>query len=577
MPRRKYTIKPTGMFGQSAKGSHLSTPSLYGIFTWDLDETSKNFMVRNGVARKRWGLGADRTTISNFIYGIADFIEKDGTTHNLFITDKDIGKRETGTSNTFSYKTDTYTTGTITSIAADTPTAGKSTVTGSGTDWVNEAIGVADKFIMDDDHDADSEVDANWATVDSVTDATHLVLTSNYTKNGSTYKLRRLFTGPTSPSFWSYATVDDRFCFTNSNTHVWNWSGSGYATALDSTNATGFKYCIDYADRLLLAHKDGQPTLIQWSKNNDPTDWTDSTAGSAELLGTGDGITGLSKVGNSLLIYSRDAIVFGNLTGIPTAPIAFPTIRRGVGNWAPMGVVHARGTNFFVGRDNFYRLDGMIPTAIGDAVAEEFFENISAAEIPNIWGIHNKRNGEIMWIENSGWRAVAWNYRDNAWSVYRFGVGGHKTGGHWTISGEKEVMMSSSDDIAIYSPDYTADVSTAIPTLWVTPTLDLSDQDPEAENKWKTIYKVRLTITDRSASTDFALKIRVDGDDDFSASDDGTATFGDGDGRVKSMDFDVIKTCRFFQLYIINSNTDKDVQLEKIEVFYELGGEYYAI
>ena len=575
MARRKYTIKPTGIIGVSAQGTELSIPSLYGLFDWSITASTKDFMIRHGVARKRWGLGADRTTISYFLRGISDFIEKDGTIHNLFITNKDLGKRETGTSNTFSYLTDTYTTGTISSIAADTPTAGKSTVTASGTDWVNESIAIADLFIMDDDHDADSEIDANWAIVESVTDATHLVLTSNYTKNGSTYKLRRLFTGPSEPSFWSYATVGDKFCFTNYNEHVWYWSGSGYATPLDSTNATGFKYCIAYADRLVLANKLNHPTLIQWSKNNDPTDWTDPTAGAAELLGTGDGISGISKVGNTLIVYAQDAIIFGNLTGIPTAPIAFSAIKRGIGSWAPMGIVQARGTNFFVGRDNFYRLDGMTPVPIGNPIAEEFFENITASEIPKMWGIHNTRNGEIMWVENSGWRAAAWNYRDKAWSIYRFSVGGHQVGGHWTISGESEIAMSSSDDIAIFSPSYLADVSTVIGCNWITPILDFSDQDPEAESRWKTVYKVRLTYKDLTADTLFTLYGRMDGTDAFASWD--TATVGTADGRVKTTDFDIIQTGNFIQLNIAEFSTNKDVQIEKIELFYELGGEYYSL
>jgi len=86
---------------------------------------------------------------------------KNGSKFTLYLTDTDICKYEGSSGKTFSYKTPTYTTGTITDIT-------NAVVTGSGTSWDTSGIAAGDYFILDTDHTSDEEPDTTWAEIKSI-------------------------------------------------------------------------------------------------------------------------------------------------------------------------------------------------------------------------------------------------------------------------------------------------------------------------------------------------------------------------------------------------------------------------
>jgi len=380
---------------------------------------TKNVKIDSNRIKKRWGYKEDRD-LGDAVQAIVIYQKYDGTRYTVYLTSKDIAVRETGTNKTFSYKTPIYTTGTISSISG-------TTVTGSGTGWDtgsgNPSAG--DYFIMDDDWTSDEEPDTHWETIASVTDDTHLELDNTYTKNGTDYTIRKIYSVPSNER-WQFAIVNDKFCFTNGNVDVQYWDGSGNASALDSTNAKKARYCIEYNERLCLADLEvsgnRSPWSFKWSKNGDPTDWTDSTAGRIDFLETEDFITGLGKVGNNIIVYKRDHIIIGARTGDAESPFSFTDTRSNVGCVAPYSIVLAMGTNFFIGRDDFYYMNGTYAEPIGKPMRYKFFDIVSNEDVENVWGFNNILQNEIIWIASTseGDLGFVFDYKDNEWTVYEY-------------------------------------------------------------------------------------------------------------------------------------------------------------
>ncbi|MFA5154119.1 MAG: hypothetical protein WC554_16335, partial [Clostridia bacterium] len=379
---KKYIIRPLQHI------LDLSNPTINSSYLgagWP----TRNVQLDQNRVKRRWGYTLFRTLDTGASILGAYAFKYGSSEASLVLTDTDLIKIQTGTSETFSYLTDTYATGTITSVTDATP----SVVTGSGTDFTTCAAG--DKFILNDDHSASIEPDAQWATIAVVTDATHMTLTGKYggTKDpavsGEAYKIRRVFSAPPTGERIQTACVDEKFCFTHRNINVQQYTGTGYTSDLNSVSATNAKFCISYANRLWLADMvvtaTRMPWRVMWSKEGDPTDWTDTTAGAADFISTEDRIQGMGVVGSELYIYKDNGYHIGQRTGEATAPVIFPTEKRGIGVKAPYSIVNFMGTNAFLGRDDFYAINGGEAESIGERIRYKFFDMVADAELVNVW------------------------------------------------------------------------------------------------------------------------------------------------------------------------------------------------
>ena len=385
-----------------------------------------NVQIDSNRIKRRWDYITDRTLATGAIGQYATLYKRGtGVTNTLFLTTTDLIKKDvTGTANkTWSYLTPKYTTGTITNITG-TP---KVTVNGNTTLWTGATPPVAgDQFIMDADLTSDEEADASWRTISTVGGASTITLTSAYsdTLTGGNYRIRRLYSVPTDER-WQFSVVNDVFCFTNGNVNVQKWDGSA-ATAvdIDATNAVKARYCTCYANRLVLADmylsSTRQPWTIKWSKEGDPTNWVDSTAGEIDFAETDEPITGLGRVGNNLIVFKKNGYYVGSRTGVATGPFTFPTYKSGVGNWAPYSLVEAAGTCFWLGHDNFYVMNGQEWEPIGDAIKYEFFSRVNDTERTKVWGVPNPRHNEVIWwaMTGDGQRAFSFKYRENSWTTF---------------------------------------------------------------------------------------------------------------------------------------------------------------
>lgn len=413
MARRTFNLRPIN-HGMSTENPTLYTSSVFS-------PAVLNCRFDQGSLRKRWGYSLDRSPLS-MVYEIVLYQTVAGSRYTLYLTETDLISRETA--GTFSYKTETSTTPSVTSLDAT-----KKIITFSGGGITASGVAASDKFIIDADHTATSEVDTNWATVASKDSDTQITLSSAYTgaATSGSCKLRKVYSVPSNERY-SWATVNDKFCFGNGNLPVQYWAGSGYAASLNATYALNARYMTEYANRLFLADVDASGTrsaiTIRWSKENDPTDWTDSTAGELDLMDTSDILMGLGKVGGNIIFFKLDNIYIYGRTGIATDPISMVAFRPGVGCVAPYSTVSYLGTTAWLGRDDFYVMDGDQPTSIGGRIRTEFFDSVSGTEIKKVWGAANHNLNEVMWIANTsaGQRAFVYNYKHKEWYLYELPI-----------------------------------------------------------------------------------------------------------------------------------------------------------
>ena len=116
---------------------------------------------------------------------------------------------------------------------------------------------------------------------------------------------------------------------------------------------------------------------------------------------------------------TKNIYIYGR-TGVATDPISLVAFRPGVGCVAPYSPVSYMGTTAWLGRDDFYVMDGDQPTSIGDKIRTEFFSSVSETEIKNTWGAANHNLKEVMWIANTsaGQRVFVYNYKYKEWYMY---------------------------------------------------------------------------------------------------------------------------------------------------------------
>lgn len=433
-------------------GLDLSQPSLnapFGFAYWP----SKNFKVTQRSAQKRWGYAAaDRDLgTGTEVQAIVLYQIKSGTRSTLYLTRDyvdttgnstadtivgDLCQKKTGTDETFKYITEMQAyTAKITNITTDT-------VTATGENFTTDGVAAGDYFIINDTTDFkypnrepltnDNEDDSFWAIIETV-GTTTLTLKASYGGQTGAFDpaknalIRKTFKVPANERyFWMIA--HDRFIFGSGGDNVKYWDGADYAEDLNSSYAIKARCGIPYANRVFLADygTTRDPLGIIWSKEGDSDDYTDSTAGSGILIETKDFITGLGVVGASLVIYKTDSLAFGHRTGDAVTPISLPHTRerRGIGCVAPYGIIDFMGTNAFIGRNDFYIIEGDYPVAIGEKMRDKFFDIVDLDDIKEVYGFENNITNELCWLSSTseGDLCFTYDYKLKEWSVYDFAV-----------------------------------------------------------------------------------------------------------------------------------------------------------
>lgn len=390
---------------------------------------SLNVRMDNGRITRRWDLTSFRELADGeMIYHIPIYRSNSGDIFVLGLTEHDLIQISTQTGQTYRYRTLSYSTGTIINISGNI-------ITGSTTAWLTSGIKPGDQFILTDDYSEDNEPNSAWATIESVDGDTQITLTGNYigttgsfSPTGKTYLIRKLYSLEPGKR-WTFATVAGNFCFGNGNDYAQFWDGSAtYATRLNETYANKVKYMTAYANRLLIANmydpdtSSVNPWLLRWSKEGDPTDFTDTTAGFVEFSDSEEPIMGLAVAGPQLIVFKRTSYHAGFRTGESTNPLIFPNYMRGIGCVAPHSIVQANGTVYWLGDNDFYFISGTNAMSIGGPIRKKFFELTDDRQIERTYALANHKFNEIIWVAETsqGQYAFVYNWKENIWLSYSF-------------------------------------------------------------------------------------------------------------------------------------------------------------
>lgn len=127
----------------------------------------------------------------------------------------------------------------------------------------------------------------------------------------------------------------------------------------------------------------------------------------------------------------------------------------------------------------------------------------------------------------------------------------------------------------IYSDTYKGDAGVIISCQYVTKNTDFSDQDPSANDKWKTVYAVKLFYEDVFSSTDIVVAISTDGGTTWNKTQ--TQTLGTGDETRKDATYYFICTGQFFMFRISSGSASSFFKFLGLEIEYEYAGEHFVI
>lgn len=161
----------------------------------------------------------------------------------------------------------------------------------------------------------------------------------------------------------------------------------------------------------------------------DYTDWTPavSTQCTSGLLTDSPGkITGLKRLGSSLVAYKDTSLYLGTYVGAPSV-WQWQMIPGEAGVASHESIVDIGDAHLFVGKSDFYRFDGSRPVPIGDGIREWFFSQLNAAYAYKVVSLHDKPAGNVYWFYPSGSSStlnacVIYNYATRKWGKHDMSI-----------------------------------------------------------------------------------------------------------------------------------------------------------
>lgn len=168
----------------------------------------------------------------------------------------------------------------------------------------------------------------------------------------------------------------------------------------------GARFLTTFAERVIAANIGGSSSLIAWSANGAPTDWTSISAGEENLIlapsDTGDAITGLFSMEGALVILRRASIWAASRQPFAAQPFRFDAVHSGIGCDLPYSAVRVPGGIIFADYRTrgvyFYQLGG-IPQRISQPIDDQLFTGLE----------------EPSWVQGSfDWRTL----------TYKLGIAG---------------------------------------------------------------------------------------------------------------------------------------------------------
>ena len=164
-----------------------------------------------------------------------------------------------------------------------------------------------------------------------------------------------------------------------------------------------------------------EPLLVRWSDQNNYTNWTpsiSSTSGENNLTG-GTAIVQGIRSRNQIAILTDEVLYGMRFTGPPFI-FSFTELGTGCGGVSQHGGIDMDGVPVWMGRDNFFVLDGNRVRRLDCTVRRYIYDDINTTELGKIFCGINSEFKEVTWLYPSANstecnRYVSWSMEENYW------------------------------------------------------------------------------------------------------------------------------------------------------------------
>lgn len=161
------------------------------------------------------------------------------------------------------------------------------------------------------------------------------------------------------------------------------------------------------------------PSRVNWSDINDPTDWTSGGASQSDFQEIPDGgdITGITG-GEFGIVFLEKAIVRMTYIGSPLF-FQFDTVSKNIGCIEGGSIAQYGGLTYFLSDDGFYSTNGQTVEGIGaEKVDRYFYNNANIGDIDTISTAVDPERNLVIWnyTTTSGPRALLiYNFQTKKW------------------------------------------------------------------------------------------------------------------------------------------------------------------
>ena len=200
---------------------------------------------------------------------------------------------------------------------------------------------------------------------------------------------------------WQFLQFGNYALATNGSDKVqyYDINASSYFGDL-ATTAPIAKYITAVRDFVVCANIGAgtNPSRVQFSDINDPTDWTPGAASQSDSQDLPDGgdITGITG-GEFGIVFLERAIYRMSYSGSPLF-FQFDNISRNVGCIEGGSIAQYGGVTYFLSDDGFYSCNGQQITAIGsEKIDRYFFNNANIGDIDSISAAVDPERNLVIW------------------------------------------------------------------------------------------------------------------------------------------------------------------------------------
>lgn len=383
----------------------------------------------------------------------------------------------------------------------------------------------------------------------------------------------------TSDSLYSFAVVNNILIMTTiARDTPLKWTGSGNVASLGGSPSSG-KYCIEFFNYCFIANTSSNPERTYWSNLYDPETWT-----ATDFYRSNDAVTGLGKIQDNLLIFTRRGITVVRYTGDSLNPFDFTQLDTNVGCASHHSIINADGYLHWISHDNHvYKLDNYVPVRVTELIPTTISEinssslsrcvSVDHRDLKQIWFFYPKDSSSVNNF------VIAYDYLNkqiffydgiNANYAYNFQ---DSTGAIKTYFGDRtgRVYLTNVGD-----SDYVGGTSTAINSYRYSKKFNLG-----LPNKAKRCRRFSSTVNSDSSALS---TVSIIGDSGSSGGETlslnhntGNITIGTfivgvsalGGAQTKTNDNDCSTTARYIQIGIAHQQNNVPFEMSDFTLEYQ--------